>query len=97
MKLIDENDMNNDLISRSALKEAFKEAYAGITFSLIECNDLIDNAPTVDCIVNTIEVRPQGYWIDDEHGTTCSNCGELSYRWSNFCPKCGADMRGEKE
>ena len=37
--------MNDDKISREALKEAFNEAYAGITFSLIECNDLIDNAP----------------------------------------------------
>lgn len=37
-----------DLISREALKKEFKEAYAGITFSLIECNDLIDNAPTVE-------------------------------------------------
>ena len=42
--------MNDDLISRSALKEAFTEAYAGITFSLIECNDIIDNAPTVEDI-----------------------------------------------
>lgn len=35
------------LIDADALKEAFREAYAGITFSLIECNDLIDNAPIV--------------------------------------------------
>ena len=39
---------NIRLINANALKEAFKEAYAGITFSLIECNDLINNATTVN-------------------------------------------------
>ena len=39
---------NIRLINANALKEAFKEAYAGITFSLLECNDLINDAPTVN-------------------------------------------------
>lgn len=54
------------------------------------------------------EERPQGKWIVDEDNVfynfkKCSNCG-VGAEWldggsqllSNFCPNCGADMRGEK-
>lgn len=57
--------------------------------------------PPVDAIVNTIEVRPQGEWIDKGHGRyECSVCGHFpatqsGFTWlSSFCPECGADMRG---
>jgi hypothetical protein len=82
--------MNNDLISRKALKREFgytDEWYKGRTVCAI-----IDNAPTV-------EERPKGEWI--EHSTykgvlICSHCnhGETqAYDTFKFCPNCGADMR----
>ena len=37
------------------------------------------------------------YWVDDERGTTCHNCGSLSRRWSKFCPDCGAQMDKERK
>ena len=56
------------------------------------------------------EARPQGEWktvegIDGDEYYECSNCGEP---WElmagtpkdnnmNFCPNCGADMRGGAE
>ena len=50
--------------------------------------------------------RPKGEWIKDGSSSIayrCSNC-EVLQHWSpikngkyNFCPNCGADMRGEKE
>lgn len=59
-------------------------------------NDAIDNAPT-------IEERKKGKWI--EHNPhkwglgvkyECSECGyEVDCEEPNFCPNCGADMRGE--
>ena len=50
--------------------------------------------------------RPTGYWIDTQvdsvgiaHRCICSICGEEPAAWSSinkfdFCPNCGADMRG---
>ena len=72
----------------------------------------IDNAPTVHGIVAYVE-RPKGKWIadtnhcydDDEDTFECSVCkepftlicGTTKDNLYNFCPNCGADMRGEKE
>ena len=47
-------------------------------------------------------VRPQGEWIftDNRWGLgnwECDSCHEYSNINSNFCPKCGADMRGDND
>ena len=96
--------MNNDLISREALKKALEEyKYCGFYDKLIE---LIDNAPTVKpyCYFcgqkehgQTVE-RPQGEWIVKSNGTThyyaCDKCGSAGDIQDKFCRECGADMRG---
>ena len=55
------------------------------------------------------EERPQEHWIitGEEQGALgiiykmrkCSNCGfeHCLFISDNFCPNCGADMRGEKK
>lgn len=60
-----------------------------------DIQDVIDNAPTV-------EERPQGEWICDYingFGNKIGHCSKCMYRCehSNFCPNCGADMRGGRE
>lgn len=46
--------------------------------------------------------RPEGEWLfkkqtnDNRITGQCSNCKERS-RINNYCPCCGADMRGEKK
>lgn len=48
--------------------------------------------------------RPHGKWIDRNGHTWCSECrndtiyleGDRPLR-TDFCPNCGADMRGDKE
>ena len=104
--------MNNDLISRSALKEAFKawknmDDYYHNTdcndIPLSEAFDLIDNAPTVtptfglfkDMLCSDCEKRPQGDWITVSHNCwKCPYCQELTNEGKNFCPNCGAEMKG---
>ena len=113
--------MNNDLISREALKKALKEyKYCGFYDKVIE---IIDNAPTVDikdeiagaynegymCGSREAEkARPQGEWIEVDIKSTpyggytcnrkCNKCGYFTREYRlNFCPNCGAKMKGGAE
>ena len=66
-----------------------------------ECiTELINGVPSAQ------PERKTGRWIphedeDGEHyGDKCSECGEwyvMPYGKTNFCPNCGADMRGEQD
>ena len=85
-------------IDADKLQQAYKEIHGG------KRSLLIDTEPTADVRENV-----RGEWIEDkkaeqEHQLifhkvwTCSQCGERQCRpkGSNFCPNCGADMRGDK-
>ena len=96
-------------ISRNVLDEIrqlYKEYQPNLATEVIEFGDalekLIDNAPTVDAIVNTIEVRPQGEWYYSiDKGWECNQCHEIVKDMPtcmrkalyNFCPNCGAELR----
>ena len=45
--------------------------------------------------------RPKGRWIRKtgifDGYSECSECAEIALTGLNFCPNCGADMRGEEE
>lgn len=90
--------MNNDLISRSALREEVKTLFCLGSYKRMML-DCIDNAQTVHGIVAFVE-RPKGEWQPDMDSFYCDQCGvtalEINRKWykSNFCPNCGADMRG---
>ena len=57
----------------------------------------VDNAPTI-----TPE-RKRGRWeiyiisMIDGEGCRCSECGFEGAPYWEFCPNCGADMRGEQD
>ena len=90
----------SDLISRQAAKDAINRKYRMRKDSVIAT---INRLPAADARENV-----RGEWIEDkkaeqEHQLifhkvwTCSQCGERQCgpKGSNFCPNCGADMRGE--
>ena len=41
---------------------------------------------------------PKGHWIlkEDKH-YYCSECNDMGVDYWDYCPNCGADMRGEQE
>lgn len=86
-------DASGDLISREALKKAITKAtynFEQIPIRVDKVQEIIDNAPTVE--------RPQGEWIKlRDYDFKCSLCGFSIMDKYNFCPECGADMRGGAE
>lgn len=72
---------------------AFYSASQDISTEWWCVEDMIENAPTVE--------ERTGEWIHDGSDWTnrwiCAKCG---YKWffdkSNYCPNCGADMRGKQ-
>ena len=78
--------MNDDLISRKALKKEFETLFYNDCGDFVRTERLIDDAPTIE--------RPRGKWITDGlHNTVCSICGGIRrdgrFEHINFCNKCG--------
>ena len=98
----------NDLISRSALVKKIRD-YADevgcvrgeyeLANGILKAISVVEDAPTV-------EAKPvvHGKWIEFDIdyggiptvGYQCSECGQSNGFITDFCPNCGADMRGEK-
>lgn len=53
-----------------------------------------DNAPSVIYLSNQLNKR--GNWIPKGIFSYCSECNEPVMTESNFCPHCGANMKGEE-
>ena len=78
----------------------YQEAYqTGYEEALKTCPLLSDDEVKQPCIEAPCD-RPQGKWNEIQSGLfVCPFCGAYPHKeYRNFCPKCGADMRGnEKE
>ena len=95
MRLIDADDVKELLIGLDSLP--FEE----------EVDELIDRLPTVEAKPSReweecdwVRYDKHGKCIHPKEALRCSNCSnafkkELLWK-ANFCPNCGADMRGEK-
>lgn len=89
----------DDLISRQAALDALREkVFHELTDEFYGAMQVLDELPPVDAA--TVK---RGRWIRDEFGSRCERCGLYVYRdksgrpWeSDYCPYCGADMRGER-
>ncbi len=86
----------SDLIKRSDAIKSLDNAWINGT-SLLDANEAVKqlkDLPSAD--------RPQGEWIDRSGGIEgawnyCSVCGEQAIDLYDFCPNCGADMRGKDD
>lgn len=97
--------MSEDLIKRSdAIKIMDCEMYAEAQSQGYEVDSIEDFMPEAKAWMNDAPSadRPQGEWIHDYHfglalpEHKCSVCGEWEYSdtESNYCPNCGARMKG---
>lgn len=78
------------LIDADPLIEEIASIY-GFSISSVRCSllgSVIANAPTID-----IEPK-RGEWIETKGGWKCAICDKWAGWASDFCPNCGADMRG---
>lgn len=98
-----------DCVSRQAAIEAVGKHEVLFSYHLPnefrELKDDINNLPSAE------PERKKGRWedkyIDDDHYVVCSECGDEYIendlrldswvkQYFKFCPKCGADMRGDE-
>ena len=80
-------------IDADELKKVFRDGYEAFAETLCE---IVDAQPTVDVVE-----RKQGKNISED-GFLCSVCtfgdfGGFHGYEPNFCPNCGAEMRGEED
>lgn len=87
----------DDLIHRADAVEALRDALSDLTLSHRE------HKMTMQCLddLPTVEPRAKGHWIELPGVIGVAYCSECNYQLTenntNFCPNCGADMRGEEE
>ena len=87
-------------------EEAIKKLQKQKAEYLEEWVDYSGVAEAYDMAIEALQDRPTGVWIDKGGYNECSECGEVAQkvelcdcvyeRLTNFCPNCGADMRGEE-
>ena len=84
-----------DALITAVLKKAFDDVFLnGNTDMHRLLIQVIAHQPTIDA-----EPVRHGKWIEypiADGMNQCSVCGVLRFGESNYCPNCGADMRGEE-
>lgn len=100
-----EQEPCDDAISRQAAIDAADRAdYTGLAVEDVK-NVTDEVVKEIKKLPSAQPKRPKGHWIIDGHHIQCSVCAETMCNTDregdkipmNFCPNCGADMRGEQD
>ncbi len=89
----------SDLISRqAAIKTAHFPTIDDAGYEVVRVDDILALSPT-EPKTGTWKEEYAGNGWNDFWDFTCSECGREFHKFykSNFCPNCGAKMRGEEE
>ena len=99
----------NDCISRAQAIEAIKEDKIDLTDPNVvavfkttgDFEKVETQVMTCDRHIKILKGLPsaqkKGHWIDEKTSYSCSECHGGCWVNSNYCPWCGADMRGEND
>ena len=89
----------DDLISRTAAIEVLKDEWVGVPVYYLCGEDIFEYSKLrIESLPSTQPERKRGEWIFDGDCLICSECNKAyTFIGSNFCPNCGADMRGEQD
>ena len=89
----------NDYISRQAAIEAIKNDALGLVYygkkEAVECLDAVPAADVRLVVYGEWETKKTMIRTPSAKNYVCSVCGEEGFN-TNFCPNCGADMRGKR-
>ncbi len=88
------------LSEQKSLKERMEQLYLEESLkedleNLIKENERLRNALSENKGEWIADVDKWGDVVTTVNGYTCSKCGVFNSDKDNFCPNCGADMRGE--
>lgn len=101
--LISRSALINELYKRIFTAEIYNDDFDGTVIGNLLClgdvKEVADELPTVE-----VKHDVHGEWneFDIDYGGIptvgyqCSECGQSNGFITDFCPNCGADMRGEK-
>ena len=111
MRLIDADELKKALAKNITIW-TFNVSYDGILADIIDNAPTVEAKTITECITaygdgyesaRRLYARPLGKWIwqTDFDGFTywkCSNCNKKNeIQLFDFCPNCGADIRGKEE
>lgn len=87
------------MLEEAPTVEPEKVVVANVTFDKDELDQIVRDR-IIELFKNGELVikdeRPHGKWLEDSGNIACSHCHTIwLYRRTDFCPNCGADMRGE--
>lgn len=92
--------IDKDSAIRTAIDMCVKVVGHGITqIDAVDIVDAFENIPTVDVVEVKHGYWKRGQWVDDYNAggyylAECNLCGCTQKKASNFCPNCGARMKG---
>lgn len=77
-------------------REEILQAFDDINFVYNDCT----RYDTLKRMLEELTERKRGEWVlNDDQVYECKDCGYVpsldGYTYFNYCPNCGADMRGE--
>ena len=93
MRLIDADKLKKSVLDLQDCYNGFSDTYDKACII-----DVIDEQPTIKPRRGTWQrVTTDRYVSTASYVFKCDQCGEVFVGHWNFCPNCGADMRGETD